>query len=338
MIRYAKHSTAIILTIAVMTGCGGGGGGSISASSTPAAAAQIDSTNQTVASQDVAAASLSTLNNSQTALAAAATNESALYAAGYAHLDKLGTYVADAHANASATGAVSSQSYSCPLGGSYVVSVNDADNSGTATPGDSVTGTFYGCADSSGTLNGTLGFVINTLTGTYGTLPYSVSVTMTFGNFSLTAPSFTASLNGDITVAGSKSGTNAFTLTVSSTSMSGSATYGSLTRTRTLSNYSATETRVPDATYTYLSTVTIQGTLTSSGFNGTRSVTFSTPTAIVRRGTDTYAYTGVLLIQGAQNSALRLTALSNTQVQEDLDSNGDGVYESTSVVNWNTLY
>jgi hypothetical protein len=66
-------------------------------------------------------------------------------------------------------------------------------------------------------------------------------------------------------------------------------------------------------------------------------VSFSTPTTIVRRGTDMYPYTGVLLISGASNSALRLTVISNSQVQEDLDANGDGTYEGATIVNWNTL-
>jgi hypothetical protein len=86
-----------------------------------------------------------------------------------------------------------------------------------------------------------------------------------------------------------------------------------------------------------LSRYSIAGTLSSSGFSGTQAVSFSTPTTLIRRGTDVYPYTGVLQIGGANNSALRLTVISNSQVREDLDANGDGTYESTTAVNWNTL-
>jgi hypothetical protein len=66
-------------------------------------------------------------------------------------------------------------------------------------------------------------------------------------------------------------------------------------------------------------------------------VSFSTPTTIVRRGTDMYPYTGVLLISGASNSALRLTVLNNSQVQEELDADGNGIYESSTTLDWATL-
>jgi hypothetical protein len=50
-----------------------------------------------------------------------------------------------------------------------------------------------------------------------------------------------------------------------------------------------------------------------------------------------YPYTGVLLISGASNSALRLTVLNNSQVQEELDADGNGIYESSTTLDWATL-
>jgi hypothetical protein len=160
---------------------------------------------------------------------------------------------------------------------------------------------------------------------------------MNFGNLGMIATAYSGSLTGSITIAGSKSGANDFTQSITTTSLSANATYGSVTRSRALTSFTATETRSADATYTYLSNYNVAGRLTSSGFTGTQAVSFSTPTAIVRRGTDIYPYTGVLLISGSSNSALRLTVLNNSQVQEDLDADGNGIYENSTTVNWNTL-
>ena len=332
-----RNATALF-TLGILAACGGGGGGSAS-SAAPAAVstATLSTSNQTVASQDVAATALGLFGTSQTALGAVTANESGAYAEAFAQLDRLPTYITDAHANAVAVGAVQSQTYSCPSGGGYTISVTDADNSGTASAGDSFAAVYSNCNSGSGVLNGLLSFRIDALSGSYGALQSTVGVTMTFGNFTLTASTYSASINGALSVAGSKTGVNAFSQNISTSSLSASATYGSVTRSRTLSNYSATETRTPDASATYLSQYSVGGTISSTGFAGTQAVSFSTPTPLVRRASDAYAYTGSLLITGANNSALRLTALSNALVREDLDANGDGVFESTSTVAWNSL-
>lgn len=331
-------SSAILLSAGLLTACGGGGGGgSAGGSSVSVSSATLNASNQSVASQDVTSTGYGMFGISQSALGVATTNANALYVGAFAHADLLPTYLADANAHPVAAGVVQSASYACSVSGSYTVSVNDADNSGTITAGDSFSETDNNCNEGSGTTNGTLGFRVNALSGSYGAAQSTVSITMSFSNLNLVSGAYTAAMNGSITVAGTKTGTNAFTQSVSAGSFSVSATYGSLTRSVTLSNYSASETRTPDNTYTYLSSISASGTLTSSGFNGTQAVTFSTPSALIRRGTDSYAYTGIWKITGANNSALRLTALSNTLVQLELDANGDGTFENTSTVAWNTL-
>jgi hypothetical protein len=67
-------------------------------------------------------------------------------------------------------------------------------------------------------------------------------------------------------------------------------------------------------------------------------ISFSTTTPLVSRATDQYPSSGVLEITGGGNSRLRMTALSNTQVKQELDANGDGTYEGSSTVNWDTLF
>jgi hypothetical protein len=339
--RFGKLSIGLVVA-AGLAACGGGGGGSSTAASAPnntssASLAALSSSNQTVASQDVASTAFSLFSTSQVALGAVSSSDSALYSSAFSHMDQLATYLADARANAMATGSVQSASYSCPSGGSFSVSVTDADNSGTVSTGDLFAINFVNCNEGSGAVSGSLSFRIDSLNGTYGTSPYNVSVTMTFGNLGVSATAYTGAINGSITVSGARTGAAAFTQSITTTSLSVTATYGGLTRSRALTNFNATQTRVPDATYTYLSSYSLAGTLTSSGFAGTQAVTFSTPTIFVTRAADFAPYTGVLLIKGANNSALRMTALNTSQVQLDLDANGDGVYEASNVVNWNTL-
>ena len=320
---------------ALLVGCGGGGGGG---SDTPTVnAAALSTSNQTVAAQDVASTAFAVIGTTQTVIGAVSTNESAIYREAFSQLDRLPDYMRDAVLNRTAIGAVVSQSYYCFYAGTYSVSVTDSDNSNTVSTGDSISLTFNSCREREGTFGGNLSLRVDSLSGTYGASAYSAGATMTFGSLSISGSNYSASILGSVTVSGAKTGTNAYTQSIDTTSLSASATYGGVTRTRALTNFNATETRVPNGTYTYLSSNTINGTLTSSGFTGTQSVSFSTPTTFVRRGTDAYPYTGRLLITGANNSALRLTAVSNLQVQQDLDANGDGAYEGTSTVNWNTL-
>ena len=332
------------LAVGVMAGCGGGGGGggsSAAAGSTSPAvsAAALSTSNQTVASQDVASTALSLFGTSQSALGAVSANESVLYAEAFAQMSRLPAFIADAHANALAVGTVQSQSYNCPVSGSYSISVTDADGNAIASAGDSVSATYNACVSSSGTINGTLSFRIDALSGTYGSYPSTVGVTMSYGNLTLNASTYSVTINGALSVNGTLSGANAFTQTLSTHSLTASATYAGVTRSRSMLNYAASETRTADSSYTYLSTYAISGTLSSNGFaGGTQSVSFTTGTTpMVRRGIDVYPYTGSLLITGANNSALRLTALSNALVQESLDANGDGTFESNTTVTWTSL-
>jgi len=337
--------TAIALAIGMLTGCGGGGGGGggggdgggAGSPSSAVSSAALTSSNQTVAAQDVAATAFSLFDSSRMALGVASSNESALFAEAFSHLDRLPNYMNDAAANATAIGAIPNTLYNCALGGNLQAVLTDADNSNTVSSGDSASITFNNCVTVSGTMTGTLDFRVDSISGTFGTAPYTMGVTMTFGSFALSASTYSASVLGSITVTDNKTGTNASTRSISTKSLRTSATYAGVTRTRTLTDYSASETRTPNATYTYSSSYSLGGTLTSSGFSGTQAVSFSTPTTIVRRGTDFYPYTGVLLITGGNKSAVRLTAISKSQVQQDLDADGDGNYESTTTVNWNTL-
>lgn len=332
---------AITLSSLALVACGGGGGGGGSAvtpttSTSTVTLATLSSTNQSVAAQEASSTAFLFLSSAQTVTGAQATDESALVAIARTHLDKLPEYLADAKANATLAGGVTSRSYACTYGGTLTASVSTASSNGNVAIGDLVTITSNGCKEWQGTISGSLTLAITSLTGTFGTAPYSAGMSMSFGGFTVATAQYSATMNGSLSLSVADNGTNSSTETLSAPSLTVSATYAGVTRTRTLSSYSASNTKSPDATYGYLRSYTASGTVTSSALSS-QAVTFSTPTTIVRRGGDDYPYTGVFLVTGANQTKLKLTALSNSQVLEELDANGDGTFESSSTVAWNTL-
>jgi len=325
--------TAIILAMAgLLTACGGGGGGSASA---PTATATLSGANQTTVAQDTAASSFMPMQGAQMVAGAAITDESVVFALAREQMGKLSDYMAQAKANSMMGGAVASTTVTCPTSGSLTVSVTDADGSGTVSAGDSLNISFSSCVVPSGSLTGTLDFAVNSLSATSAT-NYTMGMTLTFGAFTVNAPQFTASANGSLSINLTKTATYAWTETVSSPSLTVSGTYMGVTRTRTLANYSATATRVPDATYTYTTSYILSGAVTSTALNN-QTFLFATNTAFVKHGIDYYPGMGQMVITGANSSKLRVTAISNTQATLELDATGGGTYGAPTTVNWSDL-
>jgi hypothetical protein len=57
----------------------------------------------------------------------------------------------------------------------------------------------------------------------------------------------------------------------------------------------------------------------------------------VQQAADAYPSQGQLLITGASGSTLLVTALNSTQVQLQVDANGDGTVDSTTTATWASL-
>lgn len=330
----------VVLSSSILVACGGGGGGNSSSTTpptdAPAATTALNSSNQTVAAQDTTATAFMPMLGAQQLTGAQTTDESVLFGIARDQLDKLPTYMADAKANNALTGVVQSQTSSCTYGGSLTVSVSDTDNNGVLSAGDSLTIAVNNCVLAAGTTTGSLVFIFNNLSGTFGSSNYSAGVTMTYGNFTVSGSGFSGSINGSLSLALTANGLNTLSETISTPSLTVSGTYGGVTRSRSLTNYSATATRTPDVTYTYLTAYAINGTMTSTALSS-QAISFATTTPFVRRYTNNYPSTGVMVLTGASNSKLMITTLSSTQVKQELDANGDGIYESNTTVNWNTL-
>jgi hypothetical protein len=318
---------------------GGGGGGGSSSSGTVVPTAVISNSNQGVVAQDTTTGSFAPLMGAQSLTGVDVSNDSAIFAAVREQIDNLPQYMAQAVSQPHVAGVVSSSTSSCTLGGSLSASVNDADNSSTVTAGDSVTITANNCVLAQGTISGSMTLAVGSWSGSLTSSPpnYNMSLTISYSNFNLVASSYTSSLNGSMSTTIRAVGNYTQYASVSATSLTASATFLGVSRTRTLSNYTASYQRAPDANYVSHTDYTVSGALSSSGLGVANTFTFSTVTPMRVLGAQTYPSSGQVVITGASNTRLRLTALSNTQVQEELDANGDGSYENTSVVNWNTL-
>jgi len=81
--------------------------------------------------------------------------------------------------------------------------------------------------------------------------------------------------------------------------------------------------------------VTLNGSFTASSIGGRVQVTTMQP--LRQLGTDIYPSSGQVVVTGSASTHLRVTALNATQVQLELDANGDGTYEGSGVFAWGTL-
>ncbi|MDO8249389.1 MAG: hypothetical protein Q7T78_06680 [Rhodoferax sp.] len=327
-----------VVMVCSLTACGGGGGiGDSGSSVAPAASsAQLNTSNQNAAAQDAMAASFMPMLGVYSLTGVQSMDESVLFNFARDQIDKLPTYVADAKANSVLAGVVQSSNVPCTNGGSLTVSFSDADNNGVVSGGDSVTIVSNGCREAAGTLAGTLGFVINSVSGMFVSANYSAGITMKFASFSVSGSQFSSSIDGDLTLSITASGINSINATLASPSLNVSGTYAGETRTRNLLNYSATFTRSPHPTHVYDSSYVIDGTLTSSVL-GSQAISFATTTPFIRNSTDNYPSSGVMLLTGLNSSMLRITTQSNVLVEAALDANGDAVFDTNTLVNWNTL-
>lgn len=324
----------IVMSLAACGGGGGGGSASSSASVVPTAV--ISSSNQSYVAQDAASSAFMPMSGAQAITGAQMTDEGNLFAAVRKQVDRLPTYMDVVLANPVATGAISSKTVNCTGGGSLSVSANDGDNNGTLSAGDVLSITANSCQDELGLLSGNLTFTINALSGNLSSYVYSASMTLAYGNFTLTAPGYTTYANGSMTLSMDSNGQYTAGASINAPSLTVSASFGGVSRTRTLSNYVASYRRSPNVTYTSQTSYTVNGSVTSSSF-GAQTISFATSTPFIVYGTQTYPSSGVMTITGASNTRLRLTALSNSVVKQELDANGDGIYEASTTVNWSSL-
>ena len=211
----------------------------------------------------------------------------------------------------------------CTGGGTVTLSGNIA-NPATFGPNDTITFDFASCVEGDTTTNGQFSMRVTSFSGDPASGTFSFAVTTTLTSFQVTVAGETATVNGSVSISISMAGST-LTTTVTSSSIS----VGDGSSSHTLHDYSSVHTLTSGSF-----TLDVSGSLTSSDFSGT--VNFDT-TALLQGMGDDYAFTGHLLITGANGATIKVIVLDSTFLRLEVDSNGDGVVDATLDVTWDDL-
>ena len=200
---------------------------------------------------------------------------------------------------------------------------------GTLTVGDTFRTVYELCDDGAGeVIDGTIDLTVREFTGDLLSGLYMLSMDAVATNLQVATGTDTITNNGDATVTLDTMEAPFIFASVSGTSMTVDANASS----ETLSAYASSQT-VDGNLQSLPFTLTAFGTLDSPQLEGI--VRYSTPVTFAGEGID-YPSSGALLVEG-DNSSARLTAVDNTNVTIEIDSNGDGVVDATIDTTWAAL-
>ena len=332
MKKFVRHALPVIPAL-LLAACGGGGGGS----SAPAAPAGVSSTLvvSSANAKPVAADGLDAAANGGSAAGGASLVTGVqvdVVAAAPAKLSSVALVLASKASSrgALATGVAVNETAACSGGGSMTISGNVSGGS-SLVAGDALTITGSNCTETvdggSATINGSMTLTVNSGSFSTDTLSYPKQITMTISanNLTMTSNGVSTASNGDMKIQLTQTSATAASSMLSGTSIANTTTAGGGTRSATLKNYSIEQQTSGTQTQTRVADATVVASNTRLGSNVIYKL--STPTPIV---TDlALVVSGSVKVTGA-NSGLLLTVTTVDNFNLQLDSNGDGSYESTT--------
>jgi hypothetical protein len=345
MRRY--HPTYAAILAAILVGaCGGGGdgGGSVAPPAEPPLV-QISLTNQdTVARAAVASIMPITSVSSVGVTPSAAAERSALMHLTIKALHAGIVRKASAPPDMARALATASATEPCPVSGTVTVTVNDADDSGTLSPGDSMSMSFVQCRDAAtSSIDGGMTFAFSSVSMTPTTLDAAGSIA--FQQLLLIDEAASFSLNGAVSfsineapVTNGVRDVGSYTIADAGLTVSNSGSAAGYADTFTYrAGYTVTEDdfmpNVPGVVGT--SVMTAAGNFHSATLGGDLSLTTPQPFRLTEP--DENPAQGQLIVAGMNNTKLGLTAISNSQVRIDTCDDGDGVWEGTKTVDWSSV-
>lgn len=338
---------APILAAILLGACGGGGGDGGTVIPPPAEPplVQISLTNQdTVARASVASILPITSVSSVGVTPSAAAERSALMHLTIKALNSGVVRHASAQpgmARALATATVTEQ---CPAGGTMTITVNDADDSGSLTPGDSMAMSFVQCRDAAtSSIDGGMTFAFSSVSMTATTLDAVGS--MAFQQLVMIDDAASFSLNGGVSfsinetqVTNGVRDIGSYTIADAGLTVSNSGSAAGYVDTFTYrAGYTVTEEDfTPNVAGVFgTSVMTAAGNFHSSMLGGDLSLT--TPQRFRLAEPDENPAEGQLMVAGMSNTKLGLTAVSNAQIRIDVCDDGDNAWESTKTVDWSLV-
>ena len=334
--KSALSILAAASTLALLAACGGGGDGGTSHPVGPSGLS-ITTTNKDTVTRAAVTGGLA-VSNIQTATNSAGTGQQPNGVTARTHaLAALAQRALAAGvrsrmgiASASAHPAALSDTAACAVSGSLTTTFDDRDGNGLLSAGDVLSVQFNACRDSATSLYN--GKAVITLT----TVPSASQITASadFQDVSSVQGGLTSAIDGKLVIAETDSDTDSTTsLTVGDTALA--ITLGSTGYSDVVTLAAATRIVVDQQFSAARTTLTFDGVLQSHAL-ADGSVTLTTPTPIVQLDADAYPSSGVLKAKGGQGTLL-LTVLDATTVQEQLDADDDGTYESTTTIAWSAL-
>jgi hypothetical protein len=342
---------SLLAVTAVVAACGGGGDGGSSPVRTPPTLA-ITPANRDLVSHDAAAAvvSLSATTSiplgGSASVAVAATPQRYDIASGgsgrwagpmLSHL-RAAMPAAGRHRVLAMTPPMTE---ACMMSGSTTTTVDDHDNDGTLSAGDSGTVVFNACRDDADeTIDGTMSMVFSKVDATY----FAAHATMS--HMSTVTAGHSLTLDGSTLMeAWSDDAVHArFRTTAEGPVQAAISTHLPFSDTTTLGDGFVIEENVDTsiapptgAGPTYGRTLTtVRGRIFSASANGTFDIATDASAPITRYHAETYPRAGVLRATG-RTGVLVLTTTSPTSVVLDLDWNDDGVTETSEAKPWDWL-
>jgi hypothetical protein len=312
-----------IAVVLALSGCGGGG------SSPDLDLAAITSANAPVIASAVMGAALesSDLGAFTDFGAIAGSPKSSKATPVYTKMAEIQHTQLDALVKQSQTGIalvpIVPETTACVGGGSVTVSGNVA-NPATLSPNDTVVMDFDSCVEDGATVHGRFAMTITSFSANPSTGAFSFGMNVQLSTFQVATATGTATANGGISMTISVTSTGNLTTTV----MSNSIAISDGSSSHTLSGYSLTQV-FDGASGTF--TLDLSGTLNSTAFSG--AVTFDT--VVLLQGTGNgFAYTGQVLITGANGATIRVIALDSALVRLEVDLNGDGTVDEIIDKSW----
>jgi hypothetical protein len=209
--------------------------------------------------------------------------------------------------------------------------VTDINGNDQPDAGDSATLSINHCVVDGTSVNGQLIVAVNSSSGDQDTYPHAYSATLTLNNLSTTSPQVSTVANGNFTLAVDRQSSVLQTVTLTASSLTTSSTFDGATYSATLTDYQITETMGPTS-----STTSVRGTVGTSQL-GANALTVVTPVAFTRFYTDTYPRSGQVTVTASQGGTVRITVLSSSMLKIELDANGDGSYEASTIQLWRDM-
>jgi len=347
--------TLMVANAAALVAACGGGGSDSPAPAAPVATVSLSSANQdavarAAANAVVGSANIAAVNPAaaDTVKAAAATTPVGTVPRSLPQLllnltqdvviDRLLARQSGTGSSLVRTQAVITATENCAVSGSVTATLDDRDNSGTASSGDVFTVTFSQCRPSDTELvDGSISAsytLVQQLPGSF-----SASATVTYSNLTATSAEGSFAVNGSFSYNLSRvGGVGTAQLAIGPNGLSATIAASNYTDTITLgAGYAITVTRDPAAlppgsAIPGLTTLTVNGAVTANSLGGT--IVVSTPVAVKQYEIDPFPREGQIQVRGANNGLLVLTVLSTEAVRVQLDGNGDGTFEITKDVAW----